>query len=110
MISPHLDGKRLLEDLDSLAQFGASPHRAINRIAYSPADQQARQWVEAQMRDLGLQVSRDRAGNSICSYAGQLPQLPPIALGSHTDSVPDGGRYDGALGVAAAMACIRALQ
>ena len=110
LISPHLDGKQLLEDLDSLAQFGASPRRGINRVAYSPADQQARKWVEAQMRDLGLQVTRDRAGNSICSYAGQVPQLPPIALGSHTDSVPDGGRYDGALGVAAAMSCVRALR
>jgi N-carbamoyl-L-amino-acid hydrolase len=110
LIPPQLDGEQLLEDLDSLAQFGASPGGAINRVAYSPADQQARQWVETQMRDLGLQVSRDQAGNSICRYGGQIPQLPPIGLGSHTDTVPEGGRYDGALGVAAAMSCVRALR
>jgi N-carbamoyl-L-amino-acid hydrolase len=110
LIPPQLDGKRFLEDLDSLAQLGASSGGAINRVAYSPADQEARQWVEAQMRDLGLRVTRDRAGNSICCYPGRVPQLSPIGLGSHTDSVPNGGRYDGALGVAAAMACVRALR
>jgi N-carbamoyl-L-amino-acid hydrolase len=109
VVFPQLDGKQLLEDLDSLAQFGATSGGAINRLAYSQADRQARRWVEAQMRDLGLEVRRDQAGNSICIYPGQLPELPHIAIGSHTDSVRDGGRYDGALGVVAAMACIRSL-
>jgi len=62
------------------------------------------------MRQLGLDVRVDQAGNSICSYPGQLAELPPVAIGSHTDSVPHGGRYDGALGVVAAMGCLRALQ
>jgi len=110
LITPQLDGERLLEDLDSLARFGASPDGAIDRVAYSPADQQARRWVENQMRQLGLEVRVDQAGNSICSYPGQLPELPPLAIGSHTDTVPHGGRYDGALGVVAAMGCLRALQ
>jgi len=61
------------------------------------------------MRDLGLQVTTDPAGNSICRYWGEAPGLSPIAVGSHTDTVLQGGRYDGALGVAAAMACVRAL-
>jgi N-carbamoyl-L-amino-acid hydrolase len=109
VVIPQLDGKQLLEDLDSLAQFGASSEGAINRLAYSQTDQQARRWVEAQMRDLGLHVRTDQAGNSICTYPGQVPELPPIAIGSHTDTVRDGGRYDGTLGVAAAMACVRSL-
>jgi N-carbamoyl-L-amino-acid hydrolase len=106
---PRLDGKRLLEDLDTLARIGASPDGAINRVAYSPADLEGRRWVEAQMSHLGLQVTTDQAGNSICRYPGQAPALAPIAVGSHTDTVLQGGRYDGALGVAAAMACARAL-
>jgi N-carbamoyl-L-amino-acid hydrolase len=110
VIFPQLDGKQLLDDLDSLAQFGASSGRAINRLAYSQTDQQARRWVEDQMRDLGLSVRTDQAGNSICTYPGQLPELPPVAIGSHTDTVRDGGRYDGTLGVAAAMACVRSLD
>jgi N-carbamoyl-L-amino-acid hydrolase len=78
-------------------------------VAYSLADLEARRWVEDQLRDLGLQVTRDSAGNSICRYPGKDPELPPIAVGSHTDTVLEGGRYDGALGVVAAMACVRAL-
>ncbi len=105
-----LDGKTLLQDLDSLAQIGASPDGGVNRIAYSPADQEARRWVESQMRQAGLEVATDQVGNSIGVYPGQTARLPSIALGSHTDSVPDGGRYDGALGVLAALACVRALR
>ena len=62
------------------------------------------------MGQLGLDARVDQAGNSICSYPGQLPELPPMAIGSHTDTVPHGGRYDGALGVVAAMGCVRALR
>ena len=109
LIAPQLGGKRLLQDLKSLASIGASDGGAINRVAFSPADQHARRWVEDQMRELGLDVRTDEAGNSICSYPGQVPELPPIAMGSHTDTVPDGGHYDGALGVVAAMACVRSL-
>ncbi len=105
-----LDSKRLLQDLDTLAQIGVGPGGGMNRIAYSPADQEARVWVEARMRGLGLEVNTDEAGNSIGVYAGQVPRLPAIALGSHTDTVPNGGRYDGALGVVAALACVRALR
>ena len=66
--------------------------------------------MDSQLRDLGLQVTRDAAGNSVCRYPGSAHELPPIAVGSHTDTVPQGGRYDGALGVVAAMGCIRALH
>ena len=109
MIAPQLDGKRLLGDLEALSHFGAAVGGGINRIAYSATDLEARRWVEDQMQELGLDVRTDQAGNSICSYSGQMPELPPIAMGSHTDTVPDGGRYDGALGVVAAMACARSL-
>jgi N-carbamoyl-L-amino-acid hydrolase len=58
---------------------------------------------------VGLQVRADAAGNTVGRYPGSA-DLPPIALGSHTDTVPNGGSYDGALGVAAALACARALH
>ncbi len=107
---PVLDDKRLLQDLETLAQFGASAGGGVNRVAYSPADQEARAWVEARMQEIGLEVRTDPAGNSIGLYPGQSPDLPPLALGSHTDTVPEGGRYDGALGVLAALTCVRALR
>ena len=59
-------------------------------VAYTPADQAGRDWVEAQLRELGLAVARDAAGNTIGVYAGAA-DLPPLALGSHTDTVPNGG-------------------
>ena len=107
--SPVLDGDRLLADLDALARIGRDPDGALNRIAYSAADQQGRGWVAEQMRAIGLRVRTDAAGNTIGLYAGTA-ELPPIALGSHTDTVPNGGAYDGALGVVAALACVRALH
>ena len=104
-----IDGEALLRDLDELAQIGRTPEGGVNRVAFTPADRAGREWVAARMRELGLEVRTDGAGNTI----GLLPggeQLPPIALGSHTDTVPNGGKYDGALGVLAALACVRAIR
>lgn len=108
-MTPELDAARLLADLDALAQIGRAADGALNRIAYGPADQAGRAWVAEQMRALGMRVRADAAGNTIGLYPGAA-DLPPIALGSHTDTVPNGGNYDGALGVVAALACARALH
>lgn len=105
-----LDAELLLDDLDTLARFGAGLGAGLNRIAYSPEDLAGRVWVGEQMRAAGMSVRTDAAGNSIGTYPGSDPALPPLALGSHTDTVPDGGKYDGALGVLAALACVRTLR
>lgn len=107
---PFLDGEQLLDDLDKLNQFGAEPGPGLNRVAFSPADQAGRAWLAVQMKQMGLTVVTDAAGSSIGRYAGLDPTLRPIALGSHTDTVPNGGRFDGTLGVVAALACVRALH
>ncbi len=105
-----INSQDLQQDLDALNQFGQNPSTGgMNRVAYNEADMQARRWLDAEMRELGLAVRVDEAGNSIGTYAGSQ-NLPPIALGSHTDTVPEGGKYDGSLGVAAALACVRALK
>jgi N-carbamoyl-L-amino-acid hydrolase len=109
-MTPFLDGEQLLEDLETLNQFGAEPGPGLNRVAFSPADQQGRAWVAAQMQKVGMTVQTDAAGNTIGTYPGTATDLKPIALGSHTDTVPQGGRFDGALGVLAALACVRALH
>jgi N-carbamoyl-L-amino-acid hydrolase len=106
---PFLDGEQLLADLETLGQIGRAPDGGLLRIAFSPADQEGRRWVAQQMTALGLHVTTDAAGNTIGRYAGSA-DLPAIAIGSHTDTVPQGGRYDGALGVLAGLACVRALQ
>ncbi|MEM7531281.1 MAG: Zn-dependent hydrolase [Chloroflexota bacterium] len=104
------DGEQLLDDLETLGQIGVSPEGGLMRIAYSEADQEGRVWVRKQMEAAGLTVETDAAGNDIGRYAGADSTLAPIALGSHTDTVPNGGRYDGALGVLAALACVRTLH
>ncbi len=93
-----VDGSRLLDRLRALAQIGATPEGGVNRPAYSEADLQARAQVREWMHAASLEVSTDLAGNLIGRRMGTEPGLPPLALGSHIDSVPDGGHYDGPVG------------
>src|SRR5688572_30748950 len=109
MSRPVLDGDRMLADLAALAEFGRSAGGGVDRVAYGPADRAARAWVIEQLRGLGVEAAADPAGNTVGRYPGREP-LAPLAIGSHTDSVPDGGAFDGALGVVAALACLRALR
>ncbi|GAB4111180.1 MAG: Zn-dependent hydrolase [Roseiflexaceae bacterium] len=106
MTLPQIDAELLLHDIDELGAIGRQGP-GINRIAFSPSDLMARAWVEGRMHEAGMRVTVDTAGNSIGHYPGR-EGLPPIVIGSHTDTVAQGGRYDGALGVLAGIACIRA--
>lgn len=104
-----IDQEALWADLQALAQIGATEAGGVTRLGYTAADLAGRDWVAAKMRALGMQVRVDAAGNLI----GRLPgreDLPAIAMGSHTDTVPNGGRFDGALGVVAALHAVEALQ
>lgn len=107
---PEPDGDRLLADLDHLAGIGAVRGGGVSRVAFTPPDLEARDWFESRLRELDLDVRHDAAGNTIGHYPGRSPGLRPLALGSHTDTVPNGGRFDGALGVLAGLACVRALH
>jgi beta-ureidopropionase / N-carbamoyl-L-amino-acid hydrolase len=104
-----IDGARLLDRLATLARVGATPAGGVNRPAYSDDDLSARSLVREMMRDAGLAVRVDSAGNSIGARSGESNDLPPIVIGSHTDTVIDGGRFDGALGVLAAIEVARAV-
>lgn len=94
-----VDARRLEEHLRRLAQFGANPDGGVSRVAFSDADIAARTWVRGLMEAAGLSVRTDAAGNLIGRRAGTDPRLPAIVIGSHTDSVPQGGNYDGDVGV-----------
>ena len=94
------DSQRLQEHLTELAHFGAdSEGGGVNRVAYSDADVAGRRYVRRLMEDAGLQVRIDAAGNLIGRREGTDRKLPAIVVGSHTDSVPHGGNYDGDVGV-----------
>lgn len=106
---PFLDGEQLIEDLETLSTIGRSDAGGLLRVAFGEADMAGRAWVASQLRALGLNVTTDAAGNTLARYPG-TQDLPAIAIGSHTDTVPHGGMYDGALGVLAGLACLRALH
>ena len=104
-----IDGSHLLARLRDLAAIGATAGGGVTRPAYSDDDLQARDVVRGWMREAGMAVRVDTAGNTFGRLEGRDPTLPPIVIGSHTDTVPDGGRYDGALGVLAALEVARTI-
>ena len=93
-----VNGDRLNGHLAELAGIGATAEGGTNRIAYSDADRQGREYAMARMRAAKLDVSIDEAGNIHGRRAGRDATLAPIAIGSHVDSVPQGGRFDGQVG------------
>ena len=102
----HLDPDRFLADLHSLRSFGASGvGNGVVRPAYTDADVAARRWLTEQMRAAGLTVEIDPMGNLF-----GLAEGPSLLLGSHSDSQPEGGWLDGALGVIAALEVARACK
>ena len=96
---------RLLE----LAKFGAQPGGAM-RVAYSKADQEGRAYFMGLMRKAGLSVTTDYAGNIIGRRRGKNAALKPIGFGSHIDTVPNGGNYDGAVGSISGLELIETLN
>src|SRR6202012_1734287 len=82
----------------ALSEFGKNPEGGVSRVAYTPPDLAGREDVAKLMRDAGLSVSIDVAGNLVGTRAGTDATLKPIVLGSHIDSVPEGGNYDGDVG------------
>jgi len=104
-----VDGSRLNSHLTELAKFGKTPEGGTNRVAYSDIDQQARQYAMQLMRDAKLEVGVDAAGNIIGRRAGTDAALKPLMIGSHIDSVPQGGSYDGQVGSMSAIEVAQSL-
>ena len=100
--------ERLVKDFDAMAQLTA-PGEGINRLAFTDADWKGRQYIIDCMTDVGLSVEIDDFGNVIGYKIGKKPDLPVVMVGSHTDSVPNGGNYDGVVGVLSAIEVIRSM-
>ena len=95
------------ERLDLLYRLGGGA--GANRIAGGDAETRACELVSEWLEEAGLEVERDAFGNVVGRLRGSRPELPEVWTGSHLDSVPDGGRYDGALGVVAAIEAVIAV-
>lgn len=108
--SATLNGARLNAHLKALSAFGANPQGGVSRVAYSDFDKAGRAYAMGLMRDAGLDVTVDFAGNILGRRAGTEPSLKPIMFGSHVDSVPDGGNYDGTVGSLSAIEVAQSLK
>jgi len=96
--------------LSALSKFGANPQGGVSRVAYSEADLQGRAYAISLMKDAGLDVHVDAAGNIAGARPGSDPALKPLLLGSHIDSVPMGGNYDGDVGSLSAIEVAQILR
>jgi hydantoinase/carbamoylase family amidase len=104
--------ERLEKDLVDLGKFGETEEGGIMRRALSDADLAARAWLKGRLREAGAEVREDEAANIIGRWtpAGGSPDSPCIAFGSHSDAVPNGGKFDGALGICAGLEALRAIR
>ena len=98
-----VDGARLEQRLKGLSRFGANPQGGVSRVAFSPADVEGRAFAMEMMRTAGLEVRVDPVGNILGRRAGLRTDAAPILFGSHIDSVPEGGNYDGDVGSMSAI-------
>lgn len=101
--------ERVNELLTGLAKFTAS-EEGVTRLAYSPLDKEAQGWLLKQVQDLGLSVREDAVGNVFLRREGLEVDLPPVACGSHLDTVIHGGAYDGMCGVVGALEALYMLR
>lgn len=104
-----INAARLMQRIADLGQFGALPGGGTNRLALSDADRDARDWTVQQMRALDMNVEVDAIGNVFGTCAGTA-DLPPVATGSHIDTVRTGGLYDGNYGVLAGLEVVATLR
>lgn len=110
MTSPAINAERLQQRLEAFARIGATPAGGVNRQALSPEDRAARRLLAELAQARGFSVFQDAMANFFIRRSGRDDSLPPLLIGSHLDSQPTGGRYDGALGTLSAFEVLEALE
>ena len=105
-----VNGKRLQQSLEKMATIGATPGGGVQRLALSDEDREARDLFVCWLKELNLAVTVDEMGNIFGIRPGRNMDLAPVMSGSHIDSQPKGGRFDGILGVMAPLEALRTLH
>lgn len=105
----HISQERLWDTLQKLGEFGKNPEGGVSRVGFTDADLAGRAYVMGLLREVGLDVHTDAAGNIFGKRAGSVA-LPALLFGSHIDSVPHGGNFDGDVGTLGAIEVVRALN
>src|SRR5262249_25269076 len=105
-----INPQRLWDDLMETAKFGGTPKGGIRRLTASDEDKAVRAWFRRAAEAVGCAVTIDELGTMFARRPGRRADLDPIAIGSHLDTQPTGGKFDGALGVLAGLEVLRALH
>jgi len=105
-----INGPRLWDSLMEMAKIGATPKGGVNRLTLTDLDKESRHLFISWCRDAGCTITVDRMGSIFAQRPGTDPNLPPVMVGSHLDTQPTGGKFDGALGVMAALEVVRTLN
>jgi len=108
-----INGPRLVQDLTDLGAIGPAEAGGLSRTSFSAADREARAWYLARVAEAGLSAEVDGIGNIVVTsphYPADIAALPAVWSGSHIDTVPSGGRFDGALGSIAALEVLRTIH
>jgi N-carbamoyl-L-amino-acid hydrolase len=105
-----IDSARLWDTIHATAKFGATPKGGVRRLTLGPEDKQVRDWFRAACEAAGLDVKVDALGSMFGLRKGRDMSRPPVGLGSHLDTQPTGGKYDGVLGTLAALEVVRTLN
>lgn len=105
-----INARRLWNDLAETARIGGTQKGGIHRLTLTDEDRRVRLWFQEQCQALGCDIQVDDVGNMFAIRPGRRPDLRPIAIGSHLDTQPTGGKFDGVLGVLAGLECLRSLD
>jgi N-carbamoyl-L-amino-acid hydrolase len=104
-----INPQRLWDSLMDTAKFGGTPKGGIKRLTGSDDDKRVRDWFKAECEKLGCTVEVDEVGNMFATRPGKRKDLQPVAMGSHLDTQPTGGKFDGILGVLGPLEAMRTL-
>ena len=105
-----IDGARLWDSIHETSAFGACAGGGVNRLTLSEDDRAVRDWFRRAAEAVGCTVAIDEVGNMFARRPGRRAALAPIAMGSHLDTQPTGGKFDGVLGVLAGLEILRTLE
>lgn len=101
---------RIKKDIETIAKFTSTPSSGVTRLPFTPEDRKAREYIKEKMKEAGLEVREDGVGTIIGKRNSIISDAPTIMLGSHFDSVKNGGAFDGVAGIVAALEVVRVLN
>ncbi len=104
------DFHRIKKDIESISEFTSTPTEGVTRLPFTKEDKMAKSYLKERMEEAGLSIREDGVGTLIGKYQGTLKNAPSIIIGSHLDSVKNGGAFDGVAGIVAALEVARFLN